>query len=220
MLRLVPAASATLLFALCDALQPAIALATTSDSYTATYEYRTPFATTRIDETLTLRRSNGAFSVIVTDTHGALLSLPTELSEDGEILADASDPGVVCYNMSMSALYRARRTPERPEAVAVRFGTDIVQIPLSLAAKATAEGVEYAGSGNRSLSIADGAEPEPLDMLVAARLRVARGSLSDAVFTETTTFGSPARTGSSMTCNVKRRDATQDVPPAQGVTAV
>ena len=155
----------------------------------------------------------------VAGADGALVSLPTQFASDGEILANASDPSVTCYNMAMAAVYESERTPADPAAVFVRFGNDTVSVPISFREARTSGGdTTITGSGIKTMmltSAAAGADADlPAGMLVDARIVVVGGVLSDAVFDEATVVGSPAKPISRMTCSLASGTKSPTLPVA------
>jgi hypothetical protein len=178
-------------------------------SYAASYELDSPAGIVRASETLGVRRESATSFVSVSDSSGALVSLPTEFAADGEITANSSDPSVTCYNMAVAALYASERTPAAPATVYVRFGDATIAVPLTLNASGPAGGERtYAGRGATAFTVSSDSARLSAGMVVDAHIAAAGGELADAVFSETTIAGSPAKPVSRMTCSLtKARDA-------------
>ena len=197
------------------ALAPATpARAGDSASYLARYEIATADGVVRSTETLNVRRERTTSFVSVSNSDGALLSLPTEFAADGEILANSFDPSVTCYNMAMAALYATAQAPARPSPVFVRLGNDTIAVPVAFKESSVTGGDRmFVGSGAQAMTITRKSDSQQLSggMVVDARIHLSNGELSDAVFDEATVFGSPAKPLSRMTCSLAR--AGLDAPP-------
>ena len=192
-------------------------------SYLAAYELQTPSGSERASETLSVRRANATSFVSVSDTNGALLSLPTQFAADGEILANSFDPSVTCYNMAAAALYANERAPAEPAPVFVRLGDNTVAVPLTLKATNSRAGSRsLVGKGATAFTLSSDTAQLPGGMVVDARIDVVGGTLTDVVFEEATLVGSPARPISRMTCSLKQASgqAPRTAAPALSPGAV
>jgi hypothetical protein len=193
-------------------------------TYAASYELDSPNGVVRASETLGVRRENATSFVSVSNSSGALVSLPTEFAKDGEIMANSFDPSVTCYNMAAAALYASESAPASPSPVFVRFGDATVAIPLKLTASGPAGGERtFVGMGATAFTISSESAQISAGMVVNARIAVTGGELSDVVFSEATLAGSPAKPVSRMTCSLtKARDAapTTVTPNAVAPNAV
>ena len=174
-------------------------------SYVAGYEVQTSAGIVRTSETLRVSQKNATPFVSVSSASGALVSLPTELAADGEIVANSFDPSVTCYNMARAAVFAADRAPTAPAAIYIRFGDDTVAVPLALESTSTTAGHRIlAGSGATAFTLSNDSSRIPGGMVVDARIDVVDGQLSEVIFNEATLVGSPARPVSRMTCSLKK----------------
>jgi hypothetical protein len=191
---------------------------TTDRSYVARYELETATGVVRASETLRVRREEATSFVSVASDNGALVSLPTDIAADGEIVANSFDPSVTCYNMAMAALYANEHAPAQPAAVYIRLGNDTIGVPVSYTVTQSADGDRtFVGKGAQALTIAMDSDRIAAGMVVDARIHLLDGALDAVAFDEATLIGSPAKTLSRMSCSLAKDDGqspADSAPPA------
>lgn len=202
--RCVQVGAVAALFALAPAAP--VRAAESTESFVARYELATADGMIRSAETLSVRHERATSFVSVSNADGASLSLPTEFAADGEIIANSFDPSVTCYNMAMAALYANAPATSRQSAVYVRFGNDTITVPVSYTRSHDSSGDTFVGSGTQAMTLMKESDSSklPVGMIVAARIGLSGGALSDVAFSEATVVGSPAKTLSRMTCTLSR----------------
>jgi hypothetical protein len=159
-------------------------------------------------ETLSLQRTGMTSRLRIASADGSVLSMPVRYAANGEIASNSQDSAVTCYNMAMDVAARTREpAASDPASVFVRFGTSIVQVPLTVRAtqfRGSHSDVALEGRSTGVLSAANSAVDAGI--MIDAAIEQNGDDLSSATFDEVHYAGSPAQIISRSTCTLRRTE--------------